>query len=59
MLLRTTRQESLIDMEADPGEMKNLAKDPAHAEVLEAHRAMLKEFGENNGDDFEAPKPSE
>jgi len=56
LLLRTTRQESLIDMENDPGEMNNLAKDPAYQEVLEQHRAYLEEFCRKHDDDFRAPE---
>jgi len=55
LLLRTTRQESLIDMQNDPGEMKNLAKDPAYQEVIKHHRAYLAEFCRKHGDDFQAP----
>jgi len=56
LLLRTVRQESLVDMKNDPGEMKNLAKDPAYAEVLKQHRAYLDEFCQEHGDDFSAPE---
>ena len=56
MLLRTTRKESLVDMESDPGEMKNLANDPAHADELKAHRAYLDEFKKKYGDEFTAPE---
>ena len=33
--------ELLIDMENDPGEMKNLASDPAAAKILDNHRERL------------------
>jgi len=56
MLLRTVRQESLIDMQNDPGEMKNLAKISAYKEVLEQHRAYLEEFCLQQGDTFSAPE---
>jgi len=56
LLLRTTRQESLIDMQNDPGEMKNLAKDPAYREVLLQHRKYLEEFRQEHGDTFSAPR---
>jgi arylsulfatase A-like enzyme len=36
------RREMLIDMEKDPGEMKNLAADPAAAAVLADHRERLR-----------------
>jgi arylsulfatase A-like enzyme len=55
-LLKTVRQESLIDMENDPGEMKNLAKDPAYKEVLLRHREYLEEFCQEHGDTFSAPR---
>jgi choline-sulfatase len=35
------RREQLIDMETDPGEMQNLAADPAYAQVLAEHRKYL------------------
>ena len=56
VLLRTTRQESLIDMKNDPGEMNNLAEDPAYRKVLEQHRQYLQDFRETTGDTFSAPK---
>ena len=34
-------REFLVDMETDPGEMNNLAADPAYAEILSQHRALL------------------
>ena len=36
--------EQLYDMEADPGEMKNLAQDSGRAPVVEEHRELLKEW---------------
>jgi choline-sulfatase len=44
------RREMLVDMVADPGEMKNLAQDPAFAPVLEEHRRLLKEWYRQNGE---------
>jgi hypothetical protein len=58
-LLRTVRQESLVDMQNDPGEMKNLAKDSAYEEVLQQHRAYLEEFCRKHNDGFQAPEVSE
>jgi arylsulfatase A-like enzyme len=43
-------REQLIDLEADPGEMRNLAEDPKHAAVLERHRALLRAWVERTGD---------
>ncbi len=36
--------ETLIDMENDPGEMKNLALDANYRKILEEHREYLKEW---------------
>ena len=44
--------EELYDLFADPGEMHNLAADPAFAEVLVRHRAMLEEHLAASGDDY-------
>jgi arylsulfatase A-like enzyme len=44
------RREMLTDMVEDPGEMKNLALDPAFAPVLKEHRRMLKEWYQQNGE---------
>jgi choline-sulfatase len=44
--------EELFDLEADGGETRNLAGDPAHAAVLDEHRAMLGEHCEQTGDPF-------
>ena len=38
--------ETLIDMEKDPGEMNNLAADDNYRTILENHRAYLKEWSE-------------
>ena len=43
-------RESLIDMEADSGEMVNLAKNQSYKNVLEQHRAYLKKHGEETND---------
>ncbi|HUT95922.1 MAG TPA: sulfatase [Thermoguttaceae bacterium] len=40
----------LYDLEKDPDEVHNLADDPAHAEILEAHQAKLKEFQKRTRD---------
>jgi arylsulfatase A-like enzyme len=41
---KDTDAELLFDMQKDPGEMKNLARDPAFSDVLSRHRRMLKEW---------------
>ena len=44
------RRESLVDLVQDPGEMNDLARDPALRDVLLAHRERLRKFGEAHGD---------
>jgi arylsulfatase A-like enzyme len=36
--------EQLFDMRADPGETRNLAPDATHADTLEAHRKLLRDW---------------
>jgi len=43
-------REALGDLEKDPGEMKNLAGDPAFINVLEKHRKILRKCMEETGD---------
>jgi len=43
-------RESLVDLEEDPGELVNLAGDPAAAEILNQHRAMLLEWSRDTHD---------
>jgi len=43
-------RESLVDLEKDPGEMTNLARDPAHRDTLLAMRERLRKWGVANGD---------
>jgi len=44
------RREQLVDLEKDPGEMKNLAAEPAYADILVRHRQYLREWVETNND---------
>ncbi|MBM3333479.1 sulfatase-like hydrolase/transferase [Candidatus Sumerlaeota bacterium] len=44
------RREALVDLEKDPGEMKNLAADPAFRRVLVEHRQLLRESIRATGD---------
>ena len=47
---RGQRRESLVDLQNDPGEMKNLAADPACRDVLLQHRALLVQWGAEQHD---------
>ena len=50
------RRESLFDMEKDPGETVNLARDSSFASILERHRQYYLEWREKYKDlDFPAP----
>jgi len=53
---RGERPEMLVDMEADPGEMKNLAGEPSMQKVLDDHHRMLKEWIIKTRDDFIPPQ---
>lgn len=44
------QRESLIDLQADPGEMVDLATDPAYRPVLLEHRDRLRRFGVEHRD---------
>jgi arylsulfatase A-like enzyme len=44
------RREMLVDMKTDPGEMNNLAQDPAAASVLNEHRQRLKSWYQQNNE---------
>jgi len=45
------RCESLVDMENDPGEMVNQAGNQAFEEILNQHRAFLREFAQQQKDE--------
>jgi arylsulfatase A-like enzyme len=50
------RRESLFDMEKDPGETVNLARDSSFASILERHRQYYLEWRKKYKDlDFPAP----
>jgi len=49
---RGNRRESLVDMQADPGETTDLATDPKYREVLLQHRRLLAQFGKERHDDL-------
>jgi arylsulfatase A-like enzyme len=43
-------REFLVDMKSDPGEMKNLAQEPALSSVLKEHRELLKAWYQQNNE---------
>jgi choline-sulfatase len=43
-------RESLVDLQSDPGEMVDLARDPKYRAVLLEHRDRLRKFGIEHGD---------
>ena len=47
---RGRQRESLVDMQADPGEMTNLATDPEHRVILLQNRELLAHFGREHHD---------
>jgi len=49
------RRESLVDLENDPGEMVNLAGEPAAHKILTEHRAMLADWCRETHDAFWIP----
>jgi arylsulfatase A-like enzyme len=51
-----TQREQLTDMKNDPGEMKNLALDPAYRDVLVEHRKYLAEWIKLTDDSFPLPE---
>jgi len=61
------RRESLVDLINDPGEMVDLASDPAYRPIVLAHREKLRRFAAEHGDalvgellaDDVAPRPFE
>ena len=47
---RGNQRESLVDLQTDPGEMVDLARDPKYREVLLQHRELLGRFGKEHND---------
>jgi arylsulfatase A-like enzyme len=47
--------EQLFDLREDPGELTNLAPDPAYADVMRSHRQMLSDWKQRTGDPFDPP----
>jgi arylsulfatase A-like enzyme len=48
------QRESLVDLQADPKETKDLARDPGHRQVLLHHRALLAKFAQEHNDPLAA-----
>jgi choline-sulfatase len=48
------RRESLVDLQTDPGETKDLARDPGHRQTLLEHRALLAKFAKEHNDPLAA-----
>lgn len=44
--------EELYDLENDPGEQVNLAHDPNHATILAEHRQMLRNYSQDERDEY-------
>jgi arylsulfatase A-like enzyme len=51
---RGRQRESLVDLQADPGEMKDLARDPSHRQTLLEHRGLLMTFAKEHNDPLAA-----
>lgn len=49
------RPEQFFDLEEDPGEVRNLVRDPVYRESLEDHREMLAGFLRSSEDSFAMP----
>jgi arylsulfatase A-like enzyme len=50
-----THRESLVDMDADPGELVNLARAASHRQALDEHRRHLAEWCRQTRDPFVVP----
>ncbi len=48
------QRESLVDLQADPGETKDLARAPGYRQVLLEHRALLAKFAQEHNDSLAA-----
>ncbi len=48
------RRESLVDLQADPRETKDLARDPNYRQVLLEHRSLLRKFAREHNDPLAA-----
>ena len=48
-------KEMLVDLENDPGEMRNLIQDPEYSTIINNHRNLLREWAVRTEDDFQSP----
>lgn len=48
------RRETLVDLEEDSGEMRNLAASPGHRQILDRHRAFFRQWLDQYGDTIAA-----
>jgi hypothetical protein len=48
------RRESLVDLQIDPGETRNLAGDPNYRTILLEHRTLLAQFARKYSDPLAA-----
>jgi arylsulfatase A-like enzyme len=51
---RGMQRESLVDLQADPGETNDLATDPKYRNVLLTHRGLLAQFAREHNDSLAA-----
>jgi arylsulfatase A-like enzyme len=49
-------REQLFDLEADPGETKNLVQQPDMKQIVESHRSMLRDWIKRTNDKFILPE---
>jgi arylsulfatase A-like enzyme len=49
------RREFLTDLEADPGEMRNLVQNASSREVVKKLRSAMADWQRRNGIEFEMP----
>jgi arylsulfatase A-like enzyme len=47
-------REMLLDLQTDPGEMRNLATDPKYRDILARHRTLLRDWYPQNGETLDA-----
>ena len=48
--LKKISSNGLVDMENDPHETRNLARDPEHENMLKKHQSLLRKYAAETGD---------